>query len=1326
MKPRSTNPTTRAQAADRAAEEVIGYLNFSTGREDPRFLSNLNELFAAAMRRKSLSSPPWRLLGQRLSRTLEQLRGSSEAFREVEQAEAAVRLVFDHLLPAYLSYHRDLLFHQSDAALFGPFFIGRACEAVLQEGPPWEETERVISGALARLNDYVGYRPVPVLRTEQEMQPYAHEFVRPVPIWVRGAGAAVGPYREMVEQAVAILEATDPAILRAAYFDPQQLRELAFDPRAYDFDHPASKRPNHLFGQWDLGRLDQSGRAWRFVVHQVVLDGLLERVKIARGRQRKERLFEAAAVLAGTMLMGSGVSGDRPGAHDSSLSLATLVQQIAAYRDAFYEQLFENLEGARARRLRAEAEKLKQPFGGARQHLNHFVAQRRADQFQRVRLAQLFARLGQTDAARRQVEKVAVASVRMECEIRCALTRAQRAVDGAQWEEALAALEEAEDLLHRAIECGAFVDPWNILGFGAQFSLFPSPENSLHDYRIDDLIVVVREIFGANVRLQQAATAAGERAVQEAAAGRLGALAAWWDRFASVEVSDVERLSGKETCASADHVVAALSAWHEAGTAAGDVAFWQQRAERFRSPKAYALVIQALLEQGDPVAAMALLIHWLSQSDRVPLAEAEHSFFDLAMAWMEQVWHTGRYAARSARRPVVPPQRRWGLARKFLDYLEANAEDYWQVPQFELSVQAAGGEEDFERPEEDEPDDLFQAAYEGVTYRDSADDGFEGSIFDSEVPATDFELTEEALRLYPRLGFLATLANLWRMAAVASFSQDTRDEERDLVLDGWLRQAGENYRRLLELLDAVHAYHIAPPQPTQQSMLEYDRRQMIKLTLLNHIITCCVETADAARMIRAAMDEPEVSESDQSWEELAANVLHAVLRQDVRGVQADWDALIDALLEQPLLYVPVEKGGNPRAVVSSRGIHRVLRRLLALLPRMGMICEAYWLLEIAQDMESDHPVGPGATTEFDELFGVGCRAIVRCLVHARGADDLSTSGNWMPGTPRAARRRLVDWVEAALEPLLHCWLSHSQGVRLSVLEAVGSPQQWFALRRFIERYGADLFTQKFMGFGNLRAILHQGVDIWLHRMVEEEDSEERPRLFDAIGNEISFDEAAHFLSAIIETVVENYGQYVDYNSTTTQSDRGEMLYTLMEFIRLQDSYNRVLWNLRPALLAHEVLVRCGRHEEAEMWTEAVSLTTGFSADRLLKKYDSLSRRYGMRLRSVAQHLEDRFVRPLEIDRLRALVRPALEELRRGETSGAFAKLESLAEQFTREVSGSGFELPAWLEALGEEIARVESSGTDDEGAAEPGLKIPQKRLTARQVERQLRYMLEDT
>ncbi len=335
---------------------------------------------------------------------MQAVRGTSDAFRQVEQAEAVLGLVFDAALPAYREFHRDLLFHQTEDSLFQPFFIGRVCEAVLQQGGPWNQAERIVPAVLRQLNDYIGHRPVAVLRTEQKIQPYEHEWVRPIPLWIRGAGAAVGPYRELVETALAILDTADPAILFDAMFALDQLDELAFDPRAYDFDHPLNKRPNYLFGQWDMNKLDDAGRCRRFVLQQAALDAMLDRLR-RRGRlPRKQVLFEEAAVLAGTMLMGSGISGNRPDAHDSTVTLATLVEKIAVYRDAFYEQLLQKLKGQHAERLRAEAAELRQPFGGARQHFNHFLSARRAEQLEHVHLAQLFAAIGYIEGAARQAD----------------------------------------------------------------------------------------------------------------------------------------------------------------------------------------------------------------------------------------------------------------------------------------------------------------------------------------------------------------------------------------------------------------------------------------------------------------------------------------------------------------------------------------------------------------------------------------------------------------------------------------------------------------------------------------------------------------------------------------------------------------------------------------------------------------------------------------------------------------------------------------------------------------------------------------------------------
>jgi len=1304
------------------AREILGYLNFSSGTSDPRFLGNINTLFGELGTKPSAGKPTWVALGEVLSTELQAVRGTSEVFRQVDQAEAVLKLVFSEALPAYREHHRDLLFHQTEETLFQPLFIGRVFEAVLQQRGTWEQTDRIVSAILHQLNDYIGYRPVAVLRTEQKIQPYDHEWVRPIPLWVRGAGVAFGPYRELVETALAILEDTAPSILFEAMFALEELDELAFDPRAYDFDHPVNKRPNYLFGQWDMNKLDNAGRCRRFVLQQAALDAMLERLNHHGRLSREQVLFEEAAVLAGTLLMGSGVSGNSPDAHDSTVTLATLLQKIAAYRDKFYEQLLQTLEGRHAERLQAEALSLRQPFGGARQHFNHFLTQRRALQLQHVHLAQLFAAIGYTEAATRQVEVVPVASARMTCEMRCCMATAHLAVERGKLHEADAQLPAVEELLHRGIECGAIVDPWNILGFGGQYSLFPAMENSIHDHRVDELLDMIGDIFTLYVRIHKAAAATGEADLQQKLSKKIIALAGWWDTFATSEVFSVDGISGQDTLESAESVAAALRAWHEGGAATGDLAFWRRHVEHFFSPKAYALVIDTLLDHHDLVAAMALLVQWLSQAEEIPLVEEDYSFHDLAMLWMEDLWEADSTKRETSTPAASAPPDPWPLARKFLDYLEANAEEYWHVPRFEMAAEALGdsdqpaGELEEEAEEFDDEDDLFQAAYEDVTFRDSANDGVEGEIFETGEGATDFELVGEAERIVSRLNFLTTVAQLWKMIATMSTSNDAPD--RDEVLGGWLGQATENHKRLLNLLSAVHRHRILPPRGTHESLVEYDRRRSVKEMLLEEIIQACVETADAARMIRAAISHPVPAADVEEWEKLAEEVLTALLHGDAARARQGLPPLLHALAEQPLLYVALGRGGNPRRIVASRGLQYVLRRLLSYLPRLGLLAETCQLLETAQRMEAGHPVGPGAITEFDRVFEIGCKAITQCLV--------VSSTEWRAKKGQRADDELVDCLEQVVEVLLHCWLRHSRGVRLSVLETVSDQIRWRHLKQFVEKYGADIFTQRFLNMGNLRGILHQGVKEYLETLREEPEPGELDLLLSELDVVVSIDEASQWLGVAIEAVVENYGEYVDYNSITTQSDHGEMLYTLLDFLRLRANYDRLAWNLRPVMFAHQVLMRCGRDGAAKIWRRAVGERTGPIANEHLKRFERLCKKYGMRLPSIAEHLGECFVRPLEIDRLCSLIRPAVEELREGRQPAILRQLEKQIIRFTKEPPGAGFELPSWLEALERELEQVQwESSTEEEDILDPHIRIPQVRLSRDEVARRLKQIIRD-
>lgn len=1298
------------------AQELLGYLNFSSGTSDPKFLRNLNALFGLVEADASLGQDPLASIATILTARLDELAGQTAAFADHQQAREVLRLALVEFPPRYRQFHRDLLYHQRDADIWRPLMLGRVFEAILSQGGPWEDGERIVEGAIGTLNDYIGHRPVAVLRTAQRIEPYDHEWIRPVPLYARGAGVAVGRYRAVVEQALEILRATDPALLREAYFDPEMLDELAFDPRAYDFDHPVNKRPNYHFGQWDPRHIDGQGRYRRFVVQQVTLDVLLERVTDSGDLPREEVLQEAAAVLAGTILMASGTSGSGPDAHDSTTTLTTLLPRIAAYRDAFYERFVSTIDGAHGERLRAEAVAGKQPLAGARQHLNQQLARRRAAQLEHVHLALLFARMGFPEASHRQASIVAVAGPRMICEIHCRLTTGHLSIDAGQFEHASVMLHEIEDFLQRAIQCGALVDPWNILGFQGQFSLFPSPENSVPDHRVDQLIEVMQQIFGLYARLWSEAAAHQLTDLEHSLAERMGKLARWWDQYASTTVEGIEGFSGGETHDSARQVAEALEAFHLAGAAAGDIAFWRKRVAHFNSSKAYALVVTALLRQPDLVAAMALLMQWLSQAGQIPLKQGDHSFHVLAQRWLRDVCSVEEASGLAAERQK--------LARKFFELLEANAEDYWQVPSLDLLGMGHEtlldddlDDDDDEQDDDDEDDDdgLYSAAYDEVVYIDSTGDGVESDMLESGLgPATDFELEQEARRIGERLAFLRTVATMWK-SAVLAYGPGSDTPLPDEVLSRWLEQAEENQRRLLSLLEAVDRRRIPPPTADRESLLEFDRRRGVKEMLVDKIVGTNIETADAARSMRAALPgtAPEGTQ-------VVDDVLRAVLRGDTAEVQRWWPHLLEVLRLQSLLYVPPSKGGDPARMTEARVLQQAVRDLLEWLPRLGLLRETCQLIEAARLMESANPVGAGAISEFDRLFATGYEAIVDALV------VMSQEWTADENDVEARDNELVECLEQVTESLLKQWLAHSRTLRLSVLERIADEKGWQSLVKFIERYGRDLFTQRFLNLGNLRAILHQGVDAWISRLEEQRDTrdEDEFQLIVELGEKISRADAVKHLGLVIEAVVENYSEYRDYNSTTTQSDRGDLLYTLLDFLRLRVHYDRVAWHLKPVITAHAVLVRRGCHSAAETWRRALAERTGELADTLQARGAELRKKYAMRLPTVTDRLAERFVRPLDIDRVRAMIKPAMQVLRQRSTttpSGteALVALEREIDELTHEPTGVGLDVPAWLASLEQEVESQLRLAEHPERSDPLRLPLAQVKLPSDEVHAQL-------
>jgi len=278
--------------------------------------------------------------------------------------------------------------------------------------------------------------------------------------------------------------------------------------------------------------------------------------------------------------------------------------------------------------------------------------------------------MGHPQAATRQANIVPAASARMMCQIDCLLTEGDQAVIAGELDRVASLLDEIMDWLRRGIECGAVVDPWNILGFDANFSLFPALENSIRDHRADDLVALMEQIFAVYSRVWSEAAAKDDQRLCQRVAEQFRETSAWWRKYAAHEISSLDAIDVEDAYNAAELVANALNLWYKGGAAAEDVGFWAPHADMFDSPKAYALVVGVLLERGDFVASTALLMHWLEQAPHIGLERGDTSFCHLAEKWMVDLREKPRDGgSQDGEREA------WELACKFMDRLEANAEE---------------------------------------------------------------------------------------------------------------------------------------------------------------------------------------------------------------------------------------------------------------------------------------------------------------------------------------------------------------------------------------------------------------------------------------------------------------------------------------------------------------------------------------------------------------------------------------------------------------------------------------------------------------------------
>jgi hypothetical protein len=1306
-----------------AAAILLGYCNFSSGGFDAAAWRAMNELFEAAepftaAGRVEERADAGAVVAEALAARLATLEASEPAFRDAAQVRAVLDIVFARLPAAYRAFHADLLEHQPPGAVERPFWLMAAIQATAAADPVGRDPDEVVGEVIKSLNDYVGWRPVAVLENGRLSEPYPHERVRPVPLYVRGAGAAHGRHRRLVEGAIAILEQAPEPLLRQADFELERLEELAFDPRAFDFLHPAASRPNYLFGLWDPTRIDEQGHYRRMVVQQATLDGILSWPDAAgagdaeAGDRRLALERESAAVLAGVMLMASGLSGHGPGAASASLPLAELLPRIASYRDEFYRWLMTRLPAEHRRALEEEARLLRQPFGGVRRHINSLLAGRRARQVECVTLAATLARLGRADGAERLAGMVPAASARLAARITSLVVAAERtvrgmpAVAGEESIDPLERLDRATALLMRAIDCGAVVDPWNILGLGGQFPLHEPGGESVSDPRVDELVSLVESILEGYAAVWRQAGLDGPPATAARAAAALERVGGWWDRFATTTVSGVPHLSGRESRDSAREVIAALARRRELAPQAPPPRFWRDEVAAFTTPQTHAQATDCLLREGDLDGAMGLLVHWASLLDGAEIDRSGSIWLREASRWLTRACADSSSAGRSR-------------VRRFLELVEANTSGVLDVIESAAAGRGLGAghrssglEGDDEADGDGGGEESVASAYESMVWHDSTDDGVDGGMLDIEGAGDATLAGVNALE--DAAEFLAGVCRMVAEAAVASAVADAAAGARPELQE---REAAAGWRRTLQRYRALlirAAEAIAGREPPDPALTagEADKLRWHRDAAAERLVEAALEASEAGWLVAARLR----GRRPPSGKATIGAVFAALLAGDAVAARESLARLRERLAGRMVLYVPLSRGGKPERVVLARSRERLLERLAACLPRLGLVAETAEIVQLAKALESRRPPGAASVSEFDRVFAAATKALVERIVESAAAPDADGHG------PDAATttQRILDGLALLVPQLLDTWTAHARQLRLSVLERVRDDKSFVAIREFVERYGAGLFTQQFLSPPSLRGILRGGVRPYLEQLVERAAGEpeegdlpgsprpQRPTrlIADLASGALPWKQAVPRLRLVLESVAENHAEYRDWNSTTTQSDRGECLHVLLDFLRVKAEHERIAWTLRPVNMAHRVLARRGAVEAAAAWRARMRDETAATATELAERLARLEAESGVRLASVSDRVRRPFAAALEQDELEALVEPAVGELFTGGPEGAGHRLEERSEAFLGVAGGSGVELPAWLDRLSTAVDRAIERAEDGLASARSVGRLP--------------------
>ena len=168
------------------------------------------------------------------------------------------------------------------------------------------------------------------------------------------------------------------------------------------------------------------------------------------------------------------------------------------------------------------------------------------------------------------------------------------------------------------------------------------------------------------------------------------------------------------------------------------------------------------------------------------------------------------------------------------------------------------------------------------------------------------------------------------------------------------------------------------------------------------------------------------------------------------------------------------------------------------------------------------------------------------------------------------------------------------------------------------------------------------------------------------------------------------------------------------------AYERHAWQFRPLVMAHEVLARHGQPSTAVRWERSLTQFTRDLGNQHIDQLARLERTHGVRLGTIADRINERFIKPLALDRLCALIEPCMREARASEEKRSFARLRSELESYTATPVGVGLDVPAWLRRLEAEVHRTHVAQRTVATLAESFFRVPRRTVSHEELQRQLR------